>query len=600
MPAHLTTDTEETAFGALNRHILRRFLGLTRPYLTWIVLAILLFFPVISAQLAQPLLIRRAVDHHLATGDMAGFNWLLAEFFGLIVLQLVGSYGQALVNNLLGQRVVRDLRQNLFAHLLRMDAAFFSNHATGRLTNRLTNDTEVVSQMVSAGMINLLGDALLLAGIAVSMILLSPRLSLVALCTLPIIILGTLHVARRLRVALRDGRLIQSRMAGTIAEEIDGHQVIHLFQRQQHNQNVFDGHNTDYLRSALRSNFLEALQFAFVDAMATITIALLFWYGGFMQGSTHEVSMGTLMAFIDYLRRIFFPIRDLSTKFTTLQAAMTALERIFDLLDTQPSIVDPKVNPVQPSSRQGGIRYRDVYLDYGRKMILHGIDLELRPGEKIALVGPTGAGKSSLARLLNRTWDPTRGEVEIDGVNVRQIPLDQLRRMVGVVHQETFLFAGTFLDNITLHDPTITLERAHEAARQTGILECCRDLPQGLHTPIAERGSNLSAGQRQLLGIARVLVVNPRILILDEATSSVDTISERFLQEAMHRLMANRTAMVIAHRLNTILHMDRIVVIAGGRIVESGTHDNLLAQGGMYARLHALQFQVVPDIDLIA
>ncbi|MBF0136072.1 MAG: ATP-binding cassette domain-containing protein [Magnetococcales bacterium] len=218
------------------------------------------------------------------------------------------------------------------------------------------------------------------------------------------------------------------------------------------------------------------------------------------------------------------------------------------------------------------------------------------PAKKIALVGPTGAGKSSLARLINRTWDPTQGHVTIDGVDVRQLPLARLRRIVGVVHQETFLFAGTFLENITLHDPTISQERALEAARQAGILECCRDLPHGLHTLIAERGINLSAGQRQLLGIARVLAANPRILILDEATSSVDTISERFLQEAMHRLMSNRTAIVIAHRLNTILHMDRIVVIAGGRIVESGTHATLLAQQGLYARLHALQFQETQHI----
>ncbi|MBF0136068.1 MAG: ABC transporter ATP-binding protein [Magnetococcales bacterium] len=591
MTSHMATDTEETAYGALDRRIFLRFLAYARPYLTWIVAAILLLLPVILAQLAQPLVIRHAVDHHLATGNMTGFNVLLAGFLALILLQLVGSYGQAFVNNILGQRVVRDLRQDLFAHLLRQDAAFFGNNATGRLTNRLTNDTEVVSQMVSAGLINLLGDTLLLVGIAGSMALLSPRLSLVALCTLPILIFGTLRVARYLRVALRDGRLIQSRMAGTLAEEIDGHQIVRLFQRQQYNQNAFDQLNTNYLRSALRSNFLEAFQFAFVDVVATVTIALLFWYGGFMQGSSQEVTIGTLVAFIDYLRRIFFPIRDLSTKFTTLQAAMTALERIFDLLDTQPRIQDP----VEPASlaniRQGGVRLHAISLDYGRETILRGIDLDIHPGEKIALVGPTGAGKSSLARLINRTWDPTQGHVTIDGVDVRQLPLARLRRIVGVVHQETFLFAGTFLENITLHDPTISQERALEAARQAGILECCRDLPHGLHTLIAERGINLSAGQRQLLGIARVLAANPRILILDEATSSVDTISERFLQEAMHRLMSNRTAIVIAHRLNTILHMDRIVVIAGGRIVESGTHATLLAQQGLYARLHALQFQ---------
>ena len=592
MPAVLA-ETEETRYGrVVDARLLARFFGYAKPYAGWIAVALLLL-PLSSLfQLTQPLVIRWAVDNHLATGVEEGFGLVLAVYAGLVALQFVSGYLQAMINALLGQRVVRDLRRDLFAHLLAMDAGFFSRNASGRLTNRITSDTEAVSQMVSSGLISLIGDLLMLIGIAAGMVHLSPRLSLITLGAMPFILWGTVLVTRRMRQVQRQGRLLQARMAGRLTEDVEGREVLRLFHGQAASRARFDDLNRGYFDSALQSNFLEAFQFSFIEAASTVVVAFLFWYGGILRGEG-AVSIGVMVAFIDYIRRLFFPIRDLSGKYTTMQAAMTALERIFDLLDTPPAIVDPPgmTATPDPGPVRGAVRFAAVDFDYGQGPVLQGVDLRIAPGERVAVVGPTGAGKSTLVKLLNRTHEPRRGRVEIDGVAVREIPLARLRRMVGMVQQETFLFAGTVAENIGLHDPEISRERIHRAAADTGAIAFIRELPEGFDTRLAERGANLSAGQRQLLGITRVLAFDPGILVMDEATSSVDTISERLIQVAMDRLLAGRTALVIAHRLSTILHSDRILVLSHGHIAEAGSHAELLARGGLYARLYALQFQ---------
>ncbi|MBF0185292.1 MAG: ABC transporter ATP-binding protein [Magnetococcales bacterium] len=586
-------ETEETRDGNLfNMHpyrLLWRFFRYARPYRGWVATALTLLPVAALLQLWQPLLIQQAVDHHLLPGRAEGFGAILLLFLLLILGQFAVGYLQSAVNTLLGQRLVRDMRRELFAHLLRMDAAFFAHNASGRLTNRISNDTEAVSQMISAGMINLLGDLLLLLGIAVSMVLLSPRLSLVTLVALPIIVLGTLYITRRMRTIQRKGRLLQARMAGHLTEEVEGRETIRLFHSQAKNRATYDGMNRAYLETALQANFFEAFQFSFIDATSTVVIALLFWYGGFLYGDA-GISIGVVVAFIDYIRRLFFPIREISGKFTTMQSAITALERIFALLDTAPGIVDHEPVQVLRPPVKGAIAFRQLHFRYGSEPVLQGIELHIAPGERIAVVGPTGAGKSSLIKLLNRTYEPQQGMIAIDGVDIRRLPLAQLRRLVGMVQQETFLFAGSVAENIHLGDPEITPERVRQAAEETGAMAFIASLPQGLATPLAERGVNLSAGQRQLLGITRVLAFQPRILVMDEATSSVDTLSERLIQEAVERLMAGRTSLIIAHRLSTILHADRIIVLSGGRIAEQGSHTSLLAHDGLYARLYALQF----------
>ncbi|MBF0147954.1 MAG: ABC transporter ATP-binding protein [Magnetococcales bacterium] len=583
-------DTEETRFGRfMDWRLFARFLSYAAPYRRLIVAALALLPLSALVQMTQPFLIKQAVDQHLTTGVMEGFPLLLTLFSLLVGLQFVIGYIQSFTNTLLGQRVVRDIRNHLFSHLVAMDAGYFNRQASGRLTNRVVNDTEAVSQMVSSGLVNLVSDFLLLVGIGVSMTLLSPSLSMVTLLAMPVLIIGTVLITRRMRLIQRQGRILQGRMAGQMTEEVEGAEVLRLFRCQQHRRHLFETINREHFRTVLDSNFLEAFQFSFIEAASTITIALLFWYGAGMvdQG---ETTIGTIIAFIDYIRRIFFPIRDLSGKFTTMQAAMTALERIFNLLDTQPAIRDQSVTAPLPVFR-GEIRFEDCDFGYGDALVLQHINATITPGEKVAIVGPTGAGKTSLVKLINRIHEPTRGEVFIDGLPVRQYPLRTLRRMVGMVQQETFIFSGTIAQNIHLDDPAIGPRELHDAAVQSGAITFIERLPMGMETVLSERGGNLSAGERQLLGITRMFAFNPAILVMDEATSSVDTLSEQIIQTALKRLLQHRTALIIAHRLGTIRHVDRILVLVRGRIVESGTHETLIEKKGVYSRLYALQFR---------
>ncbi|MBF0134365.1 MAG: ABC transporter ATP-binding protein [Magnetococcales bacterium] len=590
MTPSVHADTEETRYGRfMDWKLFARFLTYARPYRRWIVAA-LLFLPVGALiQMAQPVLIKQAVDHHLTTGKMEGFPLLLLLFALLVGSQFLVGYLQSIINTVLGQRVVRDIRKHLFSHLCFMDAGFFNHQTSGRLTNRITSDTEAVSQMVSSGLVNLTGDLLLLVGIGGSMVWLAPNLSLVTLLAMPVIVIGTVMITRKMRTNQRQGRLLQARMAGRMTEEVEGAEVLRLFRCQENRRQQFGKINQEFFDTVLSSNFLEALQFSFIDAASTITIALLFWYGAGLveQG---EVTIGTIVAFIDYIRRIFFPIRDLSGKFTTMQAAMTALERIFSLLDTPAAISDPP-HPLPLPVFRGEIRYVHCDFGYGETLVLKKIHGTIAPGEKVAIVGPTGAGKTSMVKLLNRIHEPTQGEVCIDGVPVNHYPLRVLRKMVGLVQQETFLFAGTIAHNISLNDPSISRQDIHNAATESGAITFIERLPLGIDTILAERGGNLSAGERQLLGITRMFAFNPAILVMDEATSSVDTISERMIQQALKRLMQHRTALIIAHRLSTVRHVDRILVLAKGMIVETGSHDELIAKNGVYANLYALQFQ---------
>ena len=593
MPA-VDSETEETQFGTLwdanPYRMLLRFFQYARPYRKWVALALLLLPINALLQLLQPLLVQRVIDQHLLTGELQGFAGLLALFLLLVLGQFTVGYLQTTVNALLGQRVVRDLRSDLFVHLMGMEAGFFARNASGRLTNRISNDTEAVSQMVSAGMINLVGDVLLLLGIGVGMVLLSPQLSLITLIAMPFLVVGTVMITGKMRIVQRQGRLILARMAGRMTEEVEGRETLRLFHTHGKNRRDFDKMNQNYLNTALKSNFLEAFQFSFIDTTSTIVMVLMFWYGGMIQGSD-GMTIGVIIAFLDYIRRLFFPIRDLSSKFTTMQAAITALERIFALLDTPAAITNHPDMVALSHPVHGEIRFHDISLDYGNGPILHGLNGHIQPGERIAVVGPTGAGKTSLIKMLNRTYEPQQGYIEIDGIDITRLPVAQLRQSVGVVQQETFLFAGTIAANISLGHPDISAERIRQAAQDTGAITFIEQSEKGFDTELAERGINLSAGQRQLLGITRVLAFNPHILVMDEATSSVDNISERLIQEAMERLLKGRTALIIAHRLSTILHADRILVISHGRIVEEGTHADLLAEDGLYARLYALQFQ---------
>ncbi|ABK43976.1 ABC transporter related protein [Magnetococcus marinus MC-1] len=589
-PPPIEAVTEETRYGAfLDLHLLRRFFRYAKPHTRWVLLALAILPLNTLIQLGQPLLLRQAVDEHLIPGTLDGFAGLLVALGVLLLLQALAGYGMSVVNATLGQRVVRDLRRDLFGHLLRLDASYFNKHASGRTTNRVTNDVEAVSQMVSAGLIHLIGDVVLLTGILISMALLAPTLSLTLVVALPLIVGGTLLAAKKSRLAQRENRLMLARMASRLTEEIEGQQEVRLFHRQQRNHAEFEQQNQVYFTSSLVSNTWEAFQFSFIDALSTVVIAALFWIGASMS-SADGVTIGTLVAFIDYVRRVFQPVRDLSGKFTTMQAAMTALERIFGLLDSKPQITDAQVNHAFTLPARPRLVMQEVGFAYGEQPILKNLSLTVEPGEQVAVVGPTGAGKSTLIKLLNRTYEPQQGIIQLGGQDLQNIPMATLRRTVGVVPQETFLFSGTIAENIHLRDPSIPQAAVEEAAHKTGAMAFIADLPEGLNTRLTERGGNLSSGQRQLLGITRAFVFNPALLILDEATSSVDTISERLIQNALQELMVGRTAIVIAHRLNTIIGADRVIVMHGGEIIQGGSHQTLVTQPGLYRKLCELQF----------
>jgi ATP-binding cassette, subfamily B, multidrug efflux pump len=593
MPA-VMADTEETKYGRfLDIDLFKRFFTYAKPYKGWITVALLLLPISTLTQMAQPLLIKQAIDQHLIPNNLDGFGTLVLYFTGLVGVQFITGYLQSAINALLGQRVVRDIRRDLFSQLTSMDAQFFSSNASGRLTNRITNDTEAVSNMVSSGLVNLVGDLLLLIGIAVSMVMLSPKLSLIALACMPLILIGTILITRRMRIVQRKSRVIQARMAGHLTEQVEGHEVLRLFHCQDRNHSTFDEMNREYYQTVLKSNFLEAFQFSFIEAASVTAVALLFWYGADLKAED-GVTIGVMVAFIDYLRRIFFPIRDLSGKYTTMQAAMTALERIFDLLDSQPAIRSTETNGEQQTAK-GDIGFIDLHFDYGKEPVLKGVNCRIKAGERVAVVGPTGAGKSSLIKLLNRTYDPKQGRVEIDGLPVDRYPLKKLRKRVGMVQQETFLFAGTILENIRLHDKRISRQQVIQAAQESGAATFIDKLADGYDSKLSERGSNLSAGERQLIGITRIFSFKPEILVMDEATSSVDTISEGLIQNALLKLQTGRTSLIIAHRLSTILHADRILVLSQGEIVETGNHTELMGRDGLYARLYALQFKQQND-----
>ncbi|MBF0186683.1 MAG: ABC transporter ATP-binding protein [Magnetococcales bacterium] len=603
MTAPLTGMTEETHFKkTLDLKLLQRFFRYGLAHKKWLFLALISVPLTTVIQTVQPMIVQVVVDQHMVPRVAQGMAFWLWLFASLVAVQFVLGYLQALINVRLGQGIVNDIRRDLFGKMLALDAGYHTRNASGTLTNRLTNDTELLTQMVSAGLIHLLTDIILLIGIFAGMLLLSPTLSLVAVVTIPVLVAGTLFIARRLRHVQRRARVLQARMSGFLTEVIEGRDVVRLFNRQQANLDHFNTLNREHHDCSLKSTMLEAGQFSFVEGVSTIAIALLLGLGGFLiaeslQGAPASgVSLGVLVAFIDYLRRVFQPIRDLSSKFTTMQAAMSALERIFEVMDTTPAVEDashPDSNKKLVSSVEKApptIRFEKVGFHYDKESpVLTDLSLTIHGGSKVAIVGPTGSGKSTLIRLLNRSWETTIGEIRIDGVNHRQIPLNVLRSRIGIVAQETFLFAETLRNNITLFDPSLETDRIEQVVDHIGLSDVVKRLPDGLDTVLGERGSPLSSGQKQLLALARFMVQDPEIMVLDEATSSVDAVSERRIQSALEQLLENRTAVIIAHRLSTIRGADTIAVLKGGCVAESGCHDELMAKpDGLYAAMQSL------------
>jgi ATP-binding cassette subfamily B protein len=594
----LDLEHDEILGRAFDRHLVARLARVARPHARLIAATTLLFPLIAGVELLQPYLVKVAIDDYILRRDWGGLSEVAAIFLavlaGLCLLRVVEAY----LMNLTGQRVMHDLRARLFRHLLGQEAAFFDRTPVGRLMTRVINDTEAVSEAFTSGLFAVLGDVVTLTGVVAVMLWLDWRLALATFSLVPVLAAVAGYFRVRARDAYREVRRRLARLNAFLQESLQGMSVIQLFARERHEAEAFRRLGRDYRRAMFGSTVWEASLYAVVEALGSAALALLLWYGA-GQIEAGALTFGTLVAFIQYTNRFFLPIRDLGAKYTVMQSAMASAERIFGLLDRRSAITSPRrpaaisPSPITPQAPGPAVALQSVWFAYqDEQWVLQDCSLSVKPGEHVAVVGPTGEGKTTIARLLTRTYDVNRGRVLVGGVDVRTWELAALRQHVGLIFQDTILFTGSVESNLqTGRDGAVTradLERAVEAANCRRLIEA---LPRQWAERLSERGANLSHGQRQLLAIARALVYNPEILILDEATSSVDPESEALIRGALSRLVEGRTTITIAHRLSTVLSADRILVLHRGRVHEEGRHAELLERRGLYARLWELTAQ---------
>ena len=556
-----------------------------RPYGSRTILAVVTLLAYTLVALAPPYLAKLAVDEGIRSGDLA----TLARVVGLFVVAgaatLALSSAQTYLTGWVGERVLADLRNRLFGHLQRLSLGYYERNRTGAIVSRITNDVEALDQLVTDGVTSLFQNTLLLGGTAVVLFFLDWRLALATLVVIPVMAGITAWFRVRSNRAYRRVRERLGLVTATLAEDISGMRVVQSFTREPRNQQSFRGTAERYREANYETVVLNGLYFPAVDFLSSVATAIVLGYGGYLVLES-DLTLGTLLAFTLYLSNFFDPVQQLSQLYNTFLSAIAALDRIVDVLDEEPEVLDA------PGARElprihGRVRFEGLRFGYGNgPEVLHGIDLDVAPGTTVALVGHTGAGKSTAAKLIARFYDPREGRITIDGHDLREVTQNSLRRQLGIVPQEGFLFAGTVAENIAFGRPDASPEDVRRAAAAVGAHSFVEALSAGFDTELGERGHRLSLGQRQLVAFARALLADPRILILDEATSSVDIGTERQLERGLRRLLAGRTAFVIAHRLSTIRGADLIVVLEQGRIVESGTHDELLERGGPYTSLY--------------
>jgi ATP-binding cassette subfamily B multidrug efflux pump len=590
----LSRPDDEVLGKAYDARLMARLWAVTRPHQRLVLLSLVLFPLTAGVELVGPYLVKLAIDQHILVGDWAGLGGMAILFLLTLGALYLLRVAQAYVTQLTGQRVMHDLRHALFAHLQRLDAGFFDRNPVGRLMTRVLTDAEAINEMFTSGTVAIVGDVVTLTGVVIVLLLLNWKLALVTFALVPVLAVAAAYFRIKARDCYRVVRVRLAALSAFLQESIQGMTVIQLFARERPEAASFARLNGGLREAQFRSTIYDASLYAIVEAMGSAAVALLLWYGG-GEVLAGALTFGGLVAFIEYTSRFFLPIRDLGAKYAVMQAAMVSAERVFGLLDTPPAVVGGRHRGGTRGTARPAVEFREVAFAYaGGPFVLRECSFRIGAGERVALVGPTGEGKTTVARLMTRTYDVAAGQVLVDGVDVREWDLHALRRHVGLVPQEPFLFTGTIRENLALGDDggsadgrAAALEAALARAQATRLVA---GMPGGLDAIVRERGVNLSQGQRQLLAIARALIYNPRVLALDEATSSVDAESETLIRAAVAELLQDRASLIIAHRLSTIQSADRILVLHRGRVREAGRHAELLAVGGIYARLYEMQF----------
>jgi ATP-binding cassette subfamily B protein len=595
---------EEVLGKAYDARLLQRLVKYLRPYRWQVFAALVLTLAVSPLEAVGPYLFKVAIDSYIVPvtrhvlsypAGLWGLTWVSAAFLASLVLGFALQYFQVLLMQKVGQETMYDLRKEIFVHLQRLPMSFFDRSPVGRLVTRVTTDVDALNELFASGMVAMINDFFLLVLFIVILLKLNWRLALTVLSVLPLILVVTLIFRGKVREANRRIRVAIARINAFLQEHISGMSVVQLMNRERRARRQFERHNRVHMEAYKDAILAFALFYPVVELLSVSAIALMFWYGG-LRVLAGGLGLGVIVAFMQYSQRFFRPIQDLSEKFNILQSAMASSERIFKLLDEPVTIASAPAALRKPEAR-GEIEFRNVWFAYGganpgeEDWILRDVSFRVEPGQTVAIVGHTGAGKTTIIQLLLRFYDIQRGEIRLDGADIRELKMKDLRRHFGIVLQDPFLFTGTLESNVRLGSDGIDRGSVERALEEVGLGELLRVLPEGGDTKVSERGATFSVGQRQLVSFARALAHNPKILILDEATSSVDTKTELLIREALDRLLAGRTALVIAHRLSTVQHADRILVFHKGRLREQGSHQELLALRGIYYRLYQLQYK---------
>jgi len=595
-----TVDEVNTFDGRL----IRRLGQYLTPYAGYIVLALAITLGASFLGPLRPWLVQKGIDNYIVVGDLEGLQYIILY----LVLALVGegilSFGENYLTQWIGQQAIYDLRTTLFRHVEGQSLAYFDRTPVGRVITRTTSDVEALSDALSSGLVSVLGDLFKLVFIAYFMFTLNWMLAVVTLLVMPLMVWVTFWFRRNVREQYRETRKQMARINSFIQEHVTGMHIVQLFNREDEEEDRFEGINDKHRAAHLHTIFYYAIFWPSIEFISNLALAAVLWFGGFRALGGSALTLGVLVAFIQYARQFFRPIRDLSNQYDTLQKAMAGAERVFSLLDTDESIEAPSA-PVELDAVEGTIEFKNVWFAYEEDdagtpdWVLEDVSFRVEPGEMAALVGATGAGKSTVMNLLLRFYEIQRGQIRVDGHDIRDLRLRDLREHIGLIPQDVFLFSGSVRRNLTLDDPSIdeaTMRRAAETVQADQLIE---RLPDGYDQDVKERGSSLSRGQRQLLAFVRALLYDPDVMVLDEATSSVDTETEALIQRALERVTEGRTTLAIAHRLSTIQDADKILVMHKGEIRERGTHQELLAADGLYRKLYDLQYadQVAPRGD---